>query len=65
MSSNHKLALIKAILYASDSISDDEKFSAIQHLIHGWDKELTIPEPQSWLKDLSVETRDVIKSLKD
>ena len=65
MSNNHKLTLIKAILYASDCVTEDEKLNAIRHLIHGWDKESNIESKKPWLDDLSVETRDIIKSLSD
>lgn len=67
MSSNHKLVLIKSILYTSDYVTDDEKLDAIRHLIHGWDKEpqTDIESQKSWLNDLSVETRNIVKALSD
>lgn len=63
MPSDDKLELIKAILYASDCITSDEKFNAIRHLIHGWDKESNTEPQRQWLNDLSVETRDVVDGL--
>ncbi len=63
MSNDNKLNLIKAILYASDCITSDEKFNAICHLIHGWDKESNTEPQPSWLNDLSIETRDMINGL--
>lgn len=63
MPSDDKLELIKAILYASDCITSDEKFNAISHLIHGWDKESNTEPQRPWLDDLSIETRDIINGL--
>jgi len=62
-SSDKKLELIKAILYASDDIDTEEKLNAIRYLVYGWDNEPDIGIKKPWLDDLSIETRDVINGL--
>lgn len=65
-SSDNKLKIIKAILYASDGISTEDKLNAVRYLVYGWDNESDVGNKSyqpSWLNDLSVETRDVVDGL--
>lgn len=65
-SSDERLELIKAILYASDSIGTEEKLNAVRYLVYGWDKEPEVgtkPYQPSWPDNLSIETRDIINGL--
>ena len=65
-SSDKKLAIIQAILYASDSIGTEEKLNAVRYLVRGWDEESEAsskPYQPSRLNDLSVETRDMVNGL--
>lgn len=65
-SSDNKLEIIKAILYASDDISTKDKLNAVRYLVYGWDNESEVGAKSyqpSWLNDLSIETRDVVDGL--
>lgn len=65
-SSDKKLAIIQAILYASDSIGTEEKLNAVRYLVRGWDEESEVNSKHyqpSWPDNLSIETRDVINGL--
>lgn len=65
-SSDKKLAIIQAILYASDSIGTEEKLNAVRYLVRGWDEESEVsskPYQPSWPDNLSIETRDIINGL--
>lgn len=65
-SSDKKLAIIQAILYASDSIGTEEKLNAVRYLVYGWDNESEVGAESyqpSWFDNLSIETRDIINDL--
>jgi len=62
-SSDNKLELIKAILYANDDIDTEEKLNAVRYLVYGWDKEPDIDIKKPWFNDLSIETRDIVNGL--
>ena len=65
-SSDNKLELIKAILYANDDIDTEAKLNAVRYLVYGWDNESEVGNKSyqpSWLNDLSVETRDMVNGL--
>ncbi|AFU63081.1 hypothetical protein 8014-B2_0014 [Lactobacillus phage ATCC 8014-B2] len=66
-SSDNKLKIIKAILYASDDIDTEEKLNAVRYLVHGWDNEPdgSIKFKQPWASGLSVETRNLINGKSD
>lgn len=62
-SSDNKLEIIKAILYASDDISTEDKLNAVRYLVYGWDNESEVDIKKPWLNDLSIETRDIVNDL--
>jgi len=66
LSSDNKLKIIKAILYASDDIDTEDKLNAVRYLVYGWDNESEFsskPYQPSWPDNLSIETRDIINGL--